>query len=149
MIELVLRCAPPSTTAQQGKRVRVVRTRSGRYVPTFYRSAAIKRASQTWATLLQPFVPRAPLTGPVSLGVCLVYPHLARTSRGASVEWRAKTSKPDVGNAVKEIEDVLVKLHFLEDDQQVSRLTAEKWHGPADQVGIYIRLAPLLQETPR
>lgn len=142
MIEIVLRCVPPSTTAQQGKRVRVVRTRTGRHVPRFYRSAAIQRAAHTWATLLQPHIPAQPIVGPVSLGVSLVYPHLQCTAKRDQVSMRPKTSKPDLGNAVKEIEDVLVRLRFLEDDQQVGRLTAEKWHGPADQVGIYIRLVP-------
>lgn len=135
-----LQVAPPSTTAQQQKRVRVVRNRRGQHVPVFYRGADIKRQVETWAALLRPHVPATPLTGPVALSIALVYPHLAKTPVRDQGAYRPKVSKPDVGNAVKEIEDTLVTMGFLADDQQVARLVAEKWHGPADAVGVHITI---------
>jgi Holliday junction resolvase RusA-like endonuclease len=143
VIDLFLRCVPPSTTAQQAKRLQIVRNRRGRPVPRFFRSAQLEREAHTWATLLRPYVPHTPLTGPVTLAVSLVYPHLAKTAKRDRDRLIAKVSKPDAGNAAKHIEDTLVRMRFLEDDQQVSRLVVEKWHGPPDQVGIRIQLAPL------
>lgn len=143
MIDLVLKCVPPSTTAQQAKRVRIVPNGEGRLVPRFFRHAALERDTQTWAALLAPHTPQVPLAGAVTLAITLVYPHLAKTPKRDRDARLPKVSKPDAGNAAKHIEDTLVRLRFLEDDQQVVRLVIEKWHGPADQVGIYIRLAPL------
>ena len=143
MIDLMLRCVPPSTTAQQAKRVQVVRNRQGRHVPRFFRSAAIEREAHTWAVLLRPHVPPRPVTGAVTLAITLVYPHRRRTAKRDRASLIAKVSKPDAGNAAKHIEDTLVRMRFLEDDQQVARLLIEKWHGPADQVGIRIQIRPL------
>ncbi len=143
MIDLFLRCVPPSTTAQQGKRLQIVRNRQGRYVPRFFRSPEIEREAHTWAVLLRPHAPAVPLVGPVALSVTLIYPHRSRTPKRDAVRLIAKVSKPDAGNAAKDLEDTLVRLRFLEDDQQVARLLVEKWHGPADQVGIRIQIRPL------
>lgn len=145
MIDIVLRCLPPSTTAQQAKRVQVVRNRQGRHVPRFYRSDAIEREAHTWAVLLRSHVPRQPLDGPVALSVRLVYPHVSRTPKRDQGHVIPKVSKPDASNVSKELEDVLVKMRFLHDDQQVARLVVEKFHGPADQVGIRLCLAPFTE----
>ena len=137
MIEVFLRVVPPSVTAQQ-KRVRVVHGK-----PVFFHGAKMRAEANTWASLLNGRQPLAPMAGPVALAIRLVYPHLKATPKRDLERFIPKVSKPDAGNAGKHLEDVLVKLRFLEDDQQVARLTVEKWHGPESQVGIGIKIEPL------
>lgn len=134
MIDVFIRCTPPSTTAQQ-KGVRFVRGR-----PRFYTKARLTREVVTWASLLAPHRPRVPLDGPLSLYVKLVYPHLAKTAKRDHHLTIPKTTKPDAGNAIKELEDVLTRMRFIVDDARIARLTAEKFHGPDTEVGIRIQI---------
>ena len=143
MIDFTIRVVPPKTTAQQ-KRVRVVRSRkSGKHVPMFFQSAEMEAEANTWASLLRPHVPAAPMSGPVELSIAMVYPYLKSTRKRDVGKLLPKVSKPDCGNAAKHLEDLLAKMRFLNDDAQVARLTLEKWHGPEHQVGIRIRLEAL------
>jgi Holliday junction resolvase RusA-like endonuclease len=136
-IVVQLRCVPPSVTAQQKR----VDTRGRR--PRFYHGARMKREEATWAALLRPHQPPAPMTGAIALYIRLVYPHLSATAKRDRGLLIPKRSKPDAGNAAKHLEDLLAVMRFIEDDKAVARLTVEKWHGPEDQVGITIQIAPL------
>lgn len=135
MIDITLRCIPPSITAQQ-KRVAVINGK-----PRFFHSREMQQESATWAALLQPHQPTEPLDGPLSLSIRLVYPHLKSTRKADIHKLLPKTSKPDAGNASKHIEDVLTKLRFITDDSRIARLTVEKLHGPEAYVGIRIQIA--------
>lgn len=108
----------------------------------FFHDHRMEREAHTWAALLRPHRPDVPMSGAVELVIRLIYPHLKKTAKRDQVALRPKVSKPDAGNAAKHLEDTLVKMRFLEDDQQVARLTVEKWHGPSDQVGIRIDIRP-------
>jgi Holliday junction resolvase RusA-like endonuclease len=127
-----IRCVPPSVTAQMKRMV----VRGGR--PRFFHDARMKREVGTWAALLRPHQPRTPIDGPVELTIRMVYPHLQRTPARDRPQLIPKVSKPDASNAAKHLEDILVKMRFIGDDQDVARLTVEKWHGPEERVGIAI-----------
>ena len=142
MIDITLRCVPPSTTAQK-KRVRIITSRSGKPIPVFFHGTQMRREAETWHALLAPYVPATPLTGATALAVTLTYPHLKATPKRDRHRLIPKVSKPDAGNASKHLEDLLTQMRFIEDDQQVARLTVEKYHGPEDRVGIRIVIAPM------
>lgn len=59
--------------------------------------------------------------GPVYLKVIFNYAIKDKKRWG---NW--KTSKPDLDNAVKLLQDVLTDLHFFKDDSQIARLVLEK-----------------------
>lgn len=135
---ITLAVVPPTTTAQM-KRLHV--GRDGR--PHFFHSAKMKREEQTWAALLAPYAPPAPLLGAVSLRVQLIYPHPQSVSAKMRVRLVPKTTKPDCDNVSKHLIDLLTTLKFIEDDQRVARLLVEKYCGPTALVGIRIELDPL------
>ncbi len=134
MDEIHLKCVPPSVTAQQ-KRIRVVNGK-----PVFFHGARMRREAQTWAALLAPYAPKTPWFGPISLTISLTWPHLKKTRKNDRRTLMPKTTKPDAGNAVKHLEDVLVKLGFMNDDAQIAHLEVTKWFGPEESVGIRIQL---------
>jgi Holliday junction resolvase RusA-like endonuclease len=138
VIQIQLRCPPPSVTAQQ-KRLRVV---GGK--PVFFHGQRMQREAATWAALLQPYRPAAPLSGPLFVVVKLVWPHRTTTAQKDRHRWIPKTTKPDASNVTKHLEDVLVQLGFIGDDALVSSLTVEKWWGPDEAVGIYLWMAPMV-----
>lgn len=135
MIAFTIKCVPPSITAQQ-KRVRFVNGK-----PMFFHGGKMQEQTATWTSLLQPYQPPAPMDGPLSLSVRLVYPHLKSTKKTDVHKLIPKTSKPDAGNASKHLEDLLARLRFITDDSRVARLLVEKFHGPEDHVGIQIHIA--------
>jgi Holliday junction resolvase RusA-like endonuclease len=142
VIRFSITCVPPSVTAQQKR----MQFQNGR--PKFFHDARMEREAATWAFLLAPYVPPAPLAGPLELTIVMVYPHLKTTAKRDVLKVLPKTSKPDCGNAAKHLEDLLAKMRFMADDAQVARLVLEKWRGPDRQVGIRIRLRSLLQPIP-
>lgn len=135
-LDIRLQVVPPSVTAQQ-KRLVVV---GGR--PVFFHGSRMRAEQATWEALLTPYRPEMPFSGPVSLSICLVYPHRKATPKRDQERLIPKVSKPDGANACKHLEDVLVRMRFIEDDMLVSRLVVEKWWGPESAVGIRIRIAP-------
>lgn len=140
VIDVALRCVPPNVTAQQ-KRVRIVHGK-----PMFFHGAAMQREERTWAALLAPHAPPAPLDGPLALTVRMVWPHLKSARKGDVHRLLPKTSKPDCSNVTKHLEDLLVKLRFIVNDAHVARHVIEKFHGPESAVGIRIQIAPFSAE---
>jgi crossover junction endodeoxyribonuclease RusA len=136
-LTFAIRCVPPSVTAQQ-KRVSFV---GGK--PRFFHGAKMREQAATWSTLLQPFVPVAPITGAVELKVTMVYPHLKGTPKRDRHLVLPKITKPDSGNAAKHLVDLLSRLRFIDDDASVAREIVEKFHGPEASVGIQIAIRPM------
>jgi len=142
VIDLYLRCTPPSTTAQK-KGMRFVNGK-----PQFFHNARMQREEVTWTSLLAPHRPQAPLTGPLELSLCFIYPHLKSTPKKRLGDLVPKTTKPDCGNVAKHLEDHLTKLRFIEDDARIARLIVEKFHGPESHVGIRVIVRPFPGVTP-
>jgi Holliday junction resolvase RusA-like endonuclease len=143
MLAFHLPCHPPETTAQM-KRIRVMPTvgRNGvrKMRPTFYKTAAAKKELADWAMLCRRYRPAAPLDGALSLHIVFVYPHLSDTPKRDLPRWLPKTTMPDVSNAVKAFEDVLVQEGFMVDDSRVADLRVSKYRAPDAAVGIYVEL---------
>lgn len=135
MIDVSIRCVPPSTTAQM-KRVHVVNGR-----PVFFHGAKMRAEEQTWTALLRPHAPAAPMTGPMALTVRMIWPHLKGARKADQHRLIPKVSKPDCSNVSKHLEDLLVKLRFIDNDAHVARHVIEKFHGPEAAVGIRIQIA--------
>ena len=140
MIQIFVRCIPPAVTAQQ-KRVHYVNGK-----PVFFHGAKMREQTNAWTSLLQPYQPDKPLDGPLELSIRLVYPHLKSTKPRDVPKLLPKTSRPDVGNATKHLEDLLTRLRFIEDDARVARLLVEKFWGPESKVGIYINITGIADD---
>lgn len=71
--------------------------------------------------------------GPLFLKVIFKYQIKDKKRWG---QW--KTSKPDLDNAVKLLQDVLCKMGFFEDDSQIAKLRVEKWLSSKPEIEIEI-----------
>ena len=109
--------------------------------PVFFKSAQMKRAGETLAALLGPFVPDVPFDGPLTLSIRFVYPHLKATPKRDAGLWLPKVSAPDCDNVGKSTVDLLASMRFIVNDARIARLSVEKWHGPESDVGIRIEIA--------
>ncbi len=133
-----IRCVPPSTTAQQGKRQVMVKGK-----PMFFKDDKIVREEQTWAALISPYRLPAPILGPVECTIRLVYPHLKSVKAKDREFFYPKDSKPDADNAAKALVDLFSKLRFVDDDKQIASFAITKFRGPESSVGIRIELRPM------
>jgi Holliday junction resolvase RusA-like endonuclease len=140
-LEFFIVCDPPKTT-HHAKKV----TKIGK----FYRigdKPELAEARQTLEALLLPFQPQSPVQGPVTLTVTYTWPWLIKHKPRDRAAGRVrKTSKPDLSNLIKTIEDRLVALRFIENDQSVAELHVQKWFG--EKPGILIRIETLVSEVP-
>ena len=90
-------------------------------------------------SLLYPHRPAAALAGPTRLVVEWTWPWRASETKKRRALGRVPhTSKPDLSNALKTLEDRLVALRFVEDDRSIVEVTCRKWWG--DQPGIRVSL---------
>ena len=100
-----------------------IRTKSGKVISkTFKHDTQVERET-TLAALLAKHVPKAPLDGPLALGVRAVFAVPSSWSKKKQAQAYAgeirPTSKPDLSNVIKHVEDVMTGLQFWRDDCQV------------------------------
>ena len=136
-------CVPPSTTSQ-GKRA-VVTPMGVR----FFKSKQGKDAERTYESLLAPFRPDQPVSGPVRLELVFVWPwrksdlstkaqQAARSHKDAR---RWHEGKPDCDNIAKQFCDCLSTLLFIGNDAKVAELHVRKFWGTSP--GIEVTITPL------
>ena len=77
------------------------------------------------------FKPEKPLEGAIEFSTVWIY-------KSKTKETKPKTTKPDLDNMNKLLQDAMTKLQFWKDDSQITRLTIEKWWGEVP--GIWIRI---------
>lgn len=105
----------------------------------FYDTPQLAAARMLYVSMLAPFRPEKPLTGPISLRV---YWCFAATKKHPAGTW--KTSKPDTDNMQKLFKDCMTKVGFWKDDAQVvMELVAKRY----DQFeGIYVRVQQIPED---
>ena len=116
----------PTTTHQQ-KQVHVVKGK-----PIFYEPNDLRQARMTLMDNLARFCPPKPIEGMVKLGVKWQFPLKNHE------ENEYKTTKPDLDNLVKLLQDCMTQLGFWEDDRYVVSLHTEKTYNELS--GIYIQI---------
>lgn len=116
---------PPTATSQENK----VATINGKQV--HYKSARAKQTFRTLQAALRPYIPDAPLNGPIRLVTEWRFPRGKSHKDG---EWRI--TRPDTDNLVKALKDVMTRLGFWVDDSRVCcELISKTW---SDRPGITI-----------
>lgn len=136
-LEFRVSCVPPKTTHQRKKIVRV-----GKWI-RLGDTDELVAAKGLLEELLLPHQPASPVLGPVTLRLDFEWPWLASHSRRTREKGRIPhTSKPDLTNVAKTLEDRLVALRFMEDDANVVNLLVSKWWG--DSPGIIIAIVPFV-----
>jgi Holliday junction resolvase RusA-like endonuclease len=128
-----LSCVPPRVTHQSKRIVRV-----GKF-SRLADAPELKAAHALLDTLLLPYQPAAPLTGPVSLTLTFTWPWLASDSKKVRALGRIPhAKKPDADNAAKGVTDRMAALRFLEDDGQVVELLVRKFRGASPGIAVAV-----------
>lgn len=144
-MKFFLAITPSKATSQNaGKRIFIPKDKEGRVTgrPMFFKNKKAGSAENDLTLLCSQHAPSQPATGPVRLSVDFCFPW--RTSeplKRRKLGRAPMTKKPDCSNLIKQIEDVLTKLRFWEDDGQVVDLRVTKAWG--DQVGITVEIEAL------
>lgn len=136
--ETFIDCIPPTTTAQQHKRI--FRTRDGRaFLGT---DAKGNRVQAELCALLAAHVPGAefPRDVPARVEIEFAFPYRKSERKRVVREGRVipHASRPDVDNLVKFLLDCMTRTRFWNDDGQVFALSLRKVWSP--KPGIAIRI---------
>ncbi len=122
-MEFFIPMEPPTTTFQ-AKQINWKKK-------VVYDSQEIKNIKQKFESYLYKFKPEKPLEGAIEFSTVWIY-------KSKTKETKPKTTKPDLDNMNKLLQDAMTKLQFWKDDSQITRLTIEKWWGEVP--GIWIRI---------
>lgn len=125
MIEFFMPIIPPTITHQE-KQVNFKTNK-------FYEPPELKQTRSKLNDWLTKYKPSKKLVGALRLYVKWCYPLSGKHENG-----EYKTSKPDLDNAQKLLQDCMTNVGFWKDDSQVASLICEKFW--ADVPGIYIRV---------
>lgn len=129
---------PPTVTHQEKK----VRVANGR--PVFYEPPSLKEARALLAAKVKPFAPPEPWDCPVML--CISWRFRIPASRRAvpGAGWVWKTTRPDLDNLRKLLQDVMTDCGFWKDDALLCSVVEEKKEYRADQKhGILVSVTSL------
>lgn len=133
-MKIFLPIVPPKTTHQSKKIVRIGK---------FHKLAdkpELTEVISDYMSLLQPYAPPRPLSGPIILDLEFVFPwRKSEPKRNRILGKIPMTSKPDRDNMEKTLNDVMTKLGFWTDDAQIFDGRTSKYWG--DNVGITIEFA--------
>lgn len=132
-VVITLPIVPPTKTHQDKKIVRI-----GKH-SKLADTKELKQVTSDYLTLLQPYKPSRPFTGPVHLGFRFVFPYRKSEPKKNRVGLIAKTTKPDWDNMAKTLQDVMTKLLFWQDDAQVFSASVDKWWGEEPGITISIQ----------
>ena len=132
-ITIMLPIVPPTKTHQNKKIVNI-----GKHAK-LADTKELKLVISDYLTLLKPYQPARPLTGPVSPKQALGRPHPQSAPKKNRIGLIPKTTKPDWDNLAKTLQDVLTRLRFWEDDAQVYSASVDKWWGEEPQITITVQ----------
>lgn len=125
-------CIPP-TTLHQAKRI----VRVGGFTK-LADSAKLVEAKGFWDALFLRHRPERPLDGPLALYVELRWPHTASTAKRLLGSDLPMTTKPDLSNLLKTVEDAMVRCGYMVNDSRICDVQVKKFRSP--NPGILVRL---------
>lgn len=126
------------TTAQEGLRMRSIKSKSGKVFSMMYKSSLLKREEHMLLDLLPKFKPAfCPIKHDrntmVNLYINYFYPHLKSEPNWMKEELMFMTSRPDGDNLSKPVVDCMVKSGYFEDDSYLS-VKPNKWRSPHPRI---------------
>jgi Holliday junction resolvase RusA-like endonuclease len=139
-LEFKIKCNPPKQTAQSISRI--FRRKDG----TSFIGKKNNTSKGELFCLLKDYVPQAPFTGPLELTIDWCYAwRKSETKKNKSRGFMYCTTKPDIDNICKQLNDTMTRLCFWTDDATISRLVFTKvW---CDEPCIKIKIKELDYEA--
>lgn len=129
---------------KQSMRMRVVAGKGRKPFAMAYQSSAVRQNESQLITLMQPYKPDLPIVGPVRASFVFSFPWRTTDSKRQRAKLTApKTTKPDLTQLVKQIEDCLERGGFLTNDAQIAEYATVRKQF-ADAPGVYVRLEEIV-----
>lgn len=137
MIDIILKCNPPKTTAQAN--TRILKGKNGKYFIGKMQSSKAKQVQSDLVSLLYPFIPEKPLQGALKVEIRWVYAwRKSETKKNIAKGEMWCTTKSDCDNLCKMFNDILTRLGFWNDDAQISVLHFEKLYSDVPRIELKI-----------
>ena len=124
MIQALLPIKPPRATAQH----KGAFVRNGRVM--FFTKKEQKQIENDYISLLIPYLPPAPMDGPLWCRIWFYYPATQATAKRLVKEGKKhepKSTRPDVDNSAKALIDSMTKVGLFNDDSQIFALDLRKY----------------------
>lgn len=133
-LTFTIRCNPPKQTAQSVSRI--FRRKDG----TPFIGKKNNTSKSELLCILKDYVPEKPFTGAVELIISWCYAWRAsEPKKNRKLGYKYCTTKPDVDNICKQLNDCMTRLGYWVDDALVAKLTFEKMWCEEPHITITIR----------
>lgn len=133
-LTFTIRCNPPKQTAQSVSRI--FRRKDG----TPFIGKKNNTSKSELLCLLKDYVPEKPFTRAVELIISWCYAWRAsEPKKNRKLGYKYCTTKPDVDNICKQLNDCMTRLGYWVDDALVAKLTFEKMWCEEPHITITIR----------
>lgn len=136
-LQFFLPMKKPPTVTNQAKELHAF-MRNGKPCAVLHDTPELKNAKAKFHAALKPYAPANPFHGPVQLVVKWCFP-IEDPKKQWNGKW--KTTKPDTDNLMKAFKDQMTRLHFWDDDAQVTSEISQKFW--AKTPGIFVQITPL------
>lgn len=104
--------------------------------PCSFQDPKVIRNADALAALMLPHRPESPLVGPIKESVRFVYPWLKKHPNKVRAGFLEKDTRPDIEQLLKQLNDVMERMGFFDNDAQVAVVEASKVFGPTPLVQI-------------
>lgn len=133
---------PANLSTAQEKGVRIVRSRSGKYFPTFYKKKKVAQNEADLKRLIQqahPLVKYPTIINDgdtcVNLEIVYFFPHTSTTPQWKRNEITFMTQRPDADNISKTVVDCMTACGIWQDDSMVN-FSFKKFRSPKAKIDI-------------
>ena len=132
---------------KQGDRSCLARKKTGEQYIRHHPSTKVGRDAKNLATLISPFCPAKPLTGPLFLRLAFRWPWRKGEPRRSKIHgFKYKDTWPDWDNLAKQVCDVMEKVGFFNNDSQIVNGQVVKLWGSTSLLGVDLHPAPPIED---
>lgn len=122
----------PRGTAQQ-KGEKVMFGKNGKPYVLHYKKKKVANARANFVRLMKPYAPETPSDKPIKLTVLFVFDIKDKKKWG-----KYKTTRGDLSNQIKELEDSMTEVGFWVDDSQIVKQELAKIYGEKASISVRI-----------
>lgn len=109
------------TTTHQRKKITTIQVQ-GRTITSIGNTRELNEAIEQWDRILAPHAPSSPLKGAIRLSCVFTFPwRETEPGKNRVPEGILHTSRPDLSNLIKTMEDRLQELGYVEDDARIAQ----------------------------
>lgn len=132
---------PASLSTAQEKGVRIIKSKSGKMFPTFYKKSKVMQNERDLMKILPFYKPSIDIVNDgdtcVDLEIAYMFPHASGTPKWKRDQITFMTQRPDADNISKSVVDCMTRCNYWQDDSMVN-FRFKKYRSPNPCISVTV-----------